>query len=106
MFCSECGNQIADRAVVCPKCGTATKNFGYYVRRETTPIQSAPLSEPVGRGTLICAYILCFIAPFFGFLAGLYLTLRKNEKSEKEHGVICLFLSIFLFALYFALLSK
>ena len=24
MFCSDCGNQIADRAVICVKCGVAT----------------------------------------------------------------------------------
>lgn len=27
MFCSKCGNQIDDEAIVCPKCGCATGNM-------------------------------------------------------------------------------
>ncbi len=27
MFCSECGKEIADKAVVCPFCGCATAKF-------------------------------------------------------------------------------
>ena len=27
MYCSKCGNQIDDEAVVCPSCGVATENF-------------------------------------------------------------------------------
>jgi uncharacterized membrane protein YvbJ len=27
MFCSNCGTQIDDKAVVCPKCGAPTPNF-------------------------------------------------------------------------------
>ena len=27
MFCSNCGQQIDDKAVICPKCGVATANF-------------------------------------------------------------------------------
>lgn len=27
MFCSKCGKEIDDMAVVCPMCGVATKNF-------------------------------------------------------------------------------
>lgn len=27
MFCSKCGNQINDKAVICPKCGCPTQNY-------------------------------------------------------------------------------
>lgn len=27
MFCSKCGNEIADEALICPKCGCATANY-------------------------------------------------------------------------------
>lgn len=28
MFCSKCGTQINDEAVICPNCGCKTENFG------------------------------------------------------------------------------
>lgn len=27
MFCTKCGNELFDEAIVCPKCGTPTQNF-------------------------------------------------------------------------------
>lgn len=34
MFCSKCGNEIDNEAVVCPECGCPTKNFSRSSREE------------------------------------------------------------------------
>ncbi len=43
MFCYKCGSQIDDEAVVCPKCGCATKNYqtaDYTQRDEDASVKS------------------------------------------------------------------
>ena len=38
MYCSNCGKQIADSAVICVNCGVATKNMESYQQRQP-PVQ-------------------------------------------------------------------
>ena len=57
MFCSNCGAQIDDKAVICVKCGVATNNLN----NETSILGSAP----AGRFEWLTVLLLCF------FLGGL-----------------------------------
>ena len=81
MFCSYCGNQILDQAVVCPKCGVVPKN------------SSSAKPDTVARRTIVCSYILAIVIPLFGFFAGVYLLCKKLA----GHGVACMVLSILVF---------
>ena len=61
MFCSNCGTQLDDRAVVCTKCGAPTPNFN----RQSA---AAPFSQPdpVTEGyDWLTTFLLCI------FLGGL-----------------------------------
>ena len=57
MFCSNCGAQIDDKAVICVKCGVATTNRN----KETTMFGEAP----AGSFDWLTVLLLCF------FLGGL-----------------------------------
>lgn len=35
-FCSKCGNEIMDEAVICPKCGCAVADRSIYVNKDMT----------------------------------------------------------------------
>jgi hypothetical protein len=57
MFCSNCGAQIDDKAVVCIKCGVSTKNMN--------PESTLFGNVPEGRFEWVTVLLLCF------FLGGL-----------------------------------
>lgn len=59
MYCSNCGEQIDDKAVICPKCGVPVKN-----RNLTNDAPSAGFA------------VLCFFIPLLGLI--LYL-IWKDE---------------------------
>ena len=54
MYCSNCGAQIDDRAVVCVKCGVPTLNY-----------KSGPVTPAVGYDWLT-TLLLCFFLGVFG----------------------------------------
>ena len=58
MFCYKCGAEIDDEAVVCVKCGCATRN---YAKKQSTEIDldASPKSRLV-------ALLLCIFLGFFG----------------------------------------
>jgi peptidoglycan/LPS O-acetylase OafA/YrhL len=60
MFCTNCGTEINDKAVVCPKCGVPTTNFA---AQSAAGVQQA---GPVAEGyDWLTTLLLCF------FLGGL-----------------------------------
>src|ERR1700748_1404399 len=56
MFCSNCGAQIDDRAMICPKCGIATSNYYH---------GSGPIDPAIGYDWLT-TLLLCFFLGGFG----------------------------------------
>lgn len=72
-FCDNCGNEIDDKAYVCPKCGILVKN-------ETERISKTNIND---RGGVIWWLLGCFF-PVVGLI--LYLVL-KNEKPKTAKTV-------------------
>lgn len=56
MFCYKCGERIDDEAIVCPKCGCATKNYG---------AQGTYSGEASTKSRLV-ALLLCIFLGVFG----------------------------------------
>ncbi len=73
MFCSNCGHEIDDRAVICPHCGVATKNSGM------------PVTPESKTNTLA---IVGFVLSFFVSVAGLACSIiaRKQIRETGEGG--------------------
>jgi hypothetical protein len=59
MFCSNCGNQIDDKAVICVKCGVPTNNTN-----QTSSTFAQP--TPAGRFDWLTTLLLCFFLGHFG----------------------------------------
>jgi TM2 domain-containing membrane protein YozV len=57
MYCSNCGAQIDDKAVVCVKCGVATGNFKSF---------NSTTNKPAEGFDWLSALLLCFFLGAFG----------------------------------------
>ncbi|MBQ7045909.1 MAG: zinc-ribbon domain-containing protein [Clostridia bacterium] len=78
MFCSKCGNEIVDDAVVCTKCGCAVKG--------ANSISAAAAGDDVPNGGL---NILSFFVPLVGLI--LYCTMQsKTPRKAKQIGIFAL----------------
>ncbi len=92
MYCTNCSNEIDEKAVICPKCGSATP---LYLENE-----KANDSGSIGWG------ILGFFQPLIGFI--LFLVWRKEKPKSAKMSLIGVGISIatiimtyvFLFALF------
>jgi uncharacterized OB-fold protein len=90
MFCTSCGKQLSDQAIMCPGCGAPTK------------VHDAKLS--VGTGTIVAAYVLSVGFPILGLIAGIYLWAGKKQVA---HGVACIIISFIFINLWgFLLLTE
>ena len=79
-FCSECGNQLNDKAVVCTQCGVAIEDRPNLNNQRSKWLLSMPIV-----GTVLGA---------FGFLA----TLSDIDYSEANWDTELVLLCVFLFA--------
>lgn len=68
MFCSNCGKEIDDKAVVCPHCGVPTSNF---TSRQTNQSKVAADDAPSAGYS-----VLCFFFPVVGLI--LYLVWQET----------------------------
>lgn len=79
-FCSECGEKVSPRAVICPSCGVETG----VPRSDQKPTSS------VSDGTIMGGYICSFLIPVVGFIVGIYCL----AKDKAGHGIGMLVVSI------------
>ena len=78
MFCKECGNEVVDRAVICPKCGSSMDS-------------SRSLQEGTGSNGFIfgLGYALAVLIPIVGIIIGIYSCFKSSG-----HGIAIILLSI------------
>ena len=105
MYCSTCGNELNEKAVICPRCGCAVK--------ELTPTPEPPTQNVVQNEEIderknkffphfnFISFVLCLL-PFFTMFATTYL--GYLESTHNYDGYVFLFYSnslndIFLFAM-------
>ena len=63
MYCSNCGKQIDDKAVICIGCGVPTQN---YVTPRNSGFQLMDTPIPEGRFDWLTTLLLCFFLGVFG----------------------------------------
>jgi hypothetical protein len=66
------------------------------------PVSAVAENKTMPMGNIVGSYILCFIMPFLGFFAGIYLMAKK----ETGHGVACMALSVVMFFVYLSMLNS
>ena len=76
MYCSKCGEEIMDQALVCPKCGCATSNF--------TAINTPVIKDK--NGIAIAGFVCSFFIPLLGWVFGGIGLSRANKRNGKFKG--------------------
>lgn len=88
MFCSNCGTQIDDRAVVCAKCGCAVGKTAIASADDDAALR---LIVPIGRSgwSIAAGYLgllsLIFPLGVFAFVFGI-IAIRDLRKHPDKHG--------------------
>lgn len=97
MFCSKCGNEIDNEAVVCPKCGCATANM--------TLQKNAASAEASGETSTLatCAIVFAILMPIVGLILGIIGTVKYKNEAYKKKSISAIVLSIVLWAIYFGI---
>lgn len=89
MFCRTCGNNINDRAVICPHCGCETGNPMQSVQ---PVVQYVPVEQPKKKENtmaivaLIVSLVGAWAIPLAGSIAGLILGILGFKQSKKMNG--------------------
>lgn len=83
-FCTNCGNPLDDRAIMCPKCGTALT--------QTTTAST--------NGMAIAGFVLSFFIPILGLIFSI-LGLKKSKETNngKELSIAGIIISIIIIIL-------
>lgn len=74
MYCSNCGNQIDDNAVVCIHCGAATPN----AQRQQPAVQQSAESNTIA--------VVGFVLSFFIAIAGLICSILGLKRAPQYNG--------------------
>ena len=102
-FCSKCGKQIMDEAVICVHCGCQvasvnnTTSSSHSVNSVGYPEESKTLST--------CAIVFSFLIPILGFILGIIGACRYKTDTYKSTCVGAIFVSIGVWIISFVLLT-
>ena len=77
MFCSNCGKELHDEAVVCPNCGVMTG-------KETSMYTSQAKQET--NGMAIAGFVCSFLVPILGWVFGGIGLARASKRNGKGKG--------------------
>ena len=84
MFCSKCGKEIDDSAVVCIHCGCSVEKTQ---QPSYVPVTDAPSEVDTGEKPTLanCAMAFAFLMPIIGLILGIVGIVKyKNEKYKKQ----------------------
>lgn len=93
-FCSNCGNELADQAVICPKCGVSTG--------QNTAVSNN--NNNTSNGMATAGFVLSFFVPLLGLIFSI-LGLKKVKETSAGKGLATAGIIISSIALFIILIS-
>ena len=78
MFCSNCGKEIHDEAIVCPNCGVATG--------KKIPVEQSE-GKKTGNGMAVAGFVCSFFVPLLGWIFGGIGLARAGKRNGKGKGL-------------------
>ena len=75
-FCSHCGNELMDEAVICPGCGC--------------PIDAEKAGNGLATASLICA----FLVPIAGIICGIIGAIKYKAQKAGDRCIVAIMISI------------
>ena len=86
-FCTHCGKEIADEAVICLNCGCKTQNGNTFISSPTT----APIIVEEAESQLATWAKICGIVSFFigWFALGITAIVLAQVSKDDTNGVMC-----------------
>ena len=92
MFCSNCGKEVDNQAVVCPYCGVMTEKGKSFSEKP----------EKQGNGMAIAGFVCSFLVPILGWVFGGIGLSRANKQDGKGKGfsIAALAISTVMFFVY------
>ena len=98
-YCSKCGKQIMDEAVICPACGCAVAGG---------PADKSVYQESLRQGessTLAyCALIFGLLMPIVGIILGIVGVVKYTDESLKKKCIYAILASILIWVAVFMML--
>lgn len=92
-FCTKCGKELFDEAVVCPGCGCPVGNF----QKENTRSASVTVNnEEESPGLATAASVLSFFVPILGLIFGIISVSKYKTPEYRQRGKVAIVLSIIM----------
>ena len=102
-YCSKCGKELFDEAVICPGCGCAVGNINTpQFSNKNTFVQ--PESPTLAN----CAIAFAILMPIVGIILGIIGAVKYTDETLKKKSIraivasILIWLGIFLFIVFFS----
>lgn len=90
-YCSKCGKELMDEAVICVNCGCAVVN-------EQTANQTA-VQNRESSGTANCALVFSFLCPIVGLIIGIVGLCKYKEQKLRKRCTTAIVVSILIWIL-------
>ena len=85
-FCTHCGKEIADEAVICLNCGCKTQNGSAFTPSRETPIIVEETESQMATWAKICGIVSFFIG---WFALGITAIVLAHASKDDTNGVMC-----------------
>lgn len=88
MYCSVCGKEVMEEAVICPSCGCAVKKEGIKTNiTTTTASKKTQISVILGIIGIVSAWLFALVGHIVSII-GIIFGIKEYKETEKMTGLI------------------